>query len=121
MMKRASICGQFFIEFHLPTFTMLSSASLCDYSIFHTWDVLCSQRYTNALVSSTLGFALDAAAVLNESVGANWSSIAARPYLPLRTDLLGQDRPIHSQDKQYKKGQMITQSDVGLLQYPLEV
>jgi hypothetical protein len=29
--------------------------------------------------------------------------------------------PIHLQDKQYTKGKIITQSAVGLLQYPLEV
>jgi hypothetical protein len=54
------------------------------------------------------------------SIPANWSTIASRPYLPV-VDGIYDEGPVHLQDKQYKKGKIITQSAVGLLQYPLEV
>jgi len=78
------------------------------------------EAYTNAVAASTLSFAIEAAAVVGAEAGSNWSTIASKPFLPLRDDLLS-GFMIHSQDATYQKGQMITQSDVGLLQYPLEV
>ena len=53
-------------------------------------------------------------------IPANWSAIASSPYLPTVTGIYD-GGPIHMQDKQYTKGKIITQSAVGLLQYPLEI
>jgi hypothetical protein len=52
--------------------------------------------------------------------GGNWTEIAARTYLPVVSGIYARGA-VHRQDKQYKKGKIITQSAVGLLQYPLEV
>ena len=54
------------------------------------------------------------------AAGGNWTEIAARTYLPVVSGIYA-GGAVHLQDKQYKKGKIITQSAVGLLQYPLEV
>jgi trehalose/maltose hydrolase-like predicted phosphorylase len=99
------------------------------------------EAYTNAIAALSIGFALECAPrVLGVSstptppgqqqqasgVGAadplpaNWSQIVARVYLPVVSGIY-EGGPIHKQDAQYKKGKIITQSAVGLLQYPLEI
>ena len=47
------------------------------------------EAYTNAIAAATLSFAIEAAAAVgaSASVGSNWSAIAARPYLPVVTNI----------------------------------
>ena len=80
------------------------------------------EAYTNAIAAATIAFALEVAAKVTStpSLPANWSTIVSRVYLPVVSGIY-EGGPIHMQDKQYKKGKIITQSAVGLLQYPLEV
>lgn len=95
-------------------------------------------RYTNAIAAATIAFALECAPKVLKTIAArgigatisapellapipaNWSAIAVRPYLPVVNGVYD-GGAIHMQDKQYTKGKIITQSAVGLLQYPLEV
>ena len=42
-----------------------------------------SSAYNNAIAVTTLQFAIEAAAIVGETAGANWSSTAERMYLPV--------------------------------------
>ena len=76
--------------------------------------------YTNALAAETLRFACWVAEQIGTSAGANWSRIAAGIVLPV-VDGVYSGGPIHLENRQYKAGQQIEQSDVVLLQYPLDI
>eukprot|EP00039_Didymoeca_costata_P005392 m.81275 g.81275 ORF g.81275 m.81275 type:complete len:815 (-) comp12801_c0_seq8:34-2478(-) len=79
-----------------------------------------NEAYTNALAGEVLKFASEVALDLGETPGANWTKLASKVFLPVVTGVY-EGGPIHLQDNQYKKGQIITQADVALLQYPLEI
>ena len=79
-----------------------------------------SSHSSNAIAGATLAFASEVAAAAGDVAGSNWSNISANIFLPV-VDNLYAGGPTHLQDKQYLKGELITQSDVGLLQYPLEL
>ena len=76
--------------------------------------------YTNALAGQTLAFADRVATQLNKAPGSNWSQLAANVYLPTST-ALSAGRPTHLENSAYRPRQIIEQSDVGLLQYPLDL
>eukprot|EP01052_Picozoa_sp_SAG31_P005113 SAG31_NODE_220_length_19925_cov_3.630939_12_plen_172_part_00 len=78
------------------------------------------EAYTNAIAGATVAFAAECAPKVGAVAGKNWSAIASKIYLPVITGMF-EGGAIHNQDKQYQKGKIITQSAVGLLQYPLEV
>jgi hypothetical protein len=78
------------------------------------------EAYTNAVAAASIAFAAECAPRVGAAVPANWSAIVAGVYLPVVGGVYD-GGPIHDQDKQYTKGKIITQSAVGLLQYPLEV
>ncbi|EDQ92540.1 uncharacterized protein MONBRDRAFT_22300, partial [Monosiga brevicollis MX1] len=79
-----------------------------------------SGAYTNALVSSVLNFTQEVAALIGATVPSNYSLIADQMYLPLVDDLYA-GGPVHPEYEGYQQGQAITQSAVGLLQYPLAI
>eukprot|EP01043_Picozoa_sp_COSAG02_P009181 COSAG02_NODE_307_length_25111_cov_5.306693_21_plen_186_part_00 len=60
------------------------------------------------------------AAQIGKQPGANWSMLAANVYLPISENIFSHG-PVHLENREYKSGQVISQSDVGLLQYPLEL
>ena len=79
------------------------------------------EAYTNAIAGATVSFAAECAPKVPGAVAAsNWTAIASKVFLPVVSGI-SDGGLIHNQDKQYKKGKIITQSAVGLLQYPLEV
>jgi trehalose/maltose hydrolase-like predicted phosphorylase len=80
--------------------------------------VVDDNAYTNALVTETLEYAGWVAGEVGAMPGSNWSQIAAGMLLPVVEGIYG-GGAIHLENRQYKPGQMIEQSDVGLLQYPL--
>ena len=80
--------------------------------------VVDSNLYTNAVAKQTLLFAANISQRLNISTPTNWTSIARQMYMPVVDGLYA--GLVHPQFDGYKKGQQIEQSDVCLLQYPLE-
>ena len=74
--------------------------------------------YTNALAGEVLKAAVELSGEIGETPGANWSTIASRVYLPTSTAIY-LNATVHLENNRYRKGQMIEQDDVGLLQYPL--
>jgi trehalose/maltose hydrolase-like predicted phosphorylase len=82
--------------------------------------VVDDDAYTNAIAAETLRFASWVAGQVGAPPGANWSAIASGIVLPVVKGVYS-DGPIHIENRQYKTGQQIEQSDVGLLQYPLDI
>lgn len=82
--------------------------------------VISDDAYTNALAGETLAFADWVAAKLGITPGQNWSQLAGNVYLPISLDLFPAG-PIHAENREYRADQIIAQSDVGLLQYPLDL
>jgi trehalose/maltose hydrolase-like predicted phosphorylase len=82
-----------------------------------------SSAYTNGIAITVLDFALEAARLLGEAPGANWSSVSERLYMPIVDvpDGFMAGTPIHTEFHGYsqKTHPHINQADVTLLQYPL--
>ena len=74
--------------------------------------------YTNAVAAAAFQFGIEAATALGKQPPAPWATYAQSPYLPLTASLLP-GRLVHPEFTGYRKGQMIMQSAVALLQYPL--
>jgi trehalose/maltose hydrolase-like predicted phosphorylase len=74
--------------------------------------------YTTAATSLSMQFCVESAARLNLTVPANWSAIAARPYLPLNSTAF-KGGPVHQVYSPYDGGHL-AQAGVALLQYPLQ-
>ena len=74
--------------------------------------------YTNAVAAASLLFGIEAAGVLGRTVPPEWATRAASPHLPLSTSLYP-GHAIHPEFQGYR-GDLITQSSVALLQYPLQ-
>ncbi len=56
--------------------------------------VINSSVYTNAVAAATLQWGVRAASILNDSVAASWSVIAADMYMPLNTTLYAKVRRV---------------------------
>lgn len=80
--------------------------------------VVNSSVYTNAAAAASLEFCVEAAGVLQESVPANWTTIAANVYIPLSDSLAPGVGVVHPEYDGYS-GQRINQADASLLQFPL--
>lgn len=82
-----------------------------------------SSAYTNGIAITVLDFALEAARLIGEAPGANWSSVSEKLYLPIVNvpDGFMAGTPIHTEFHGYdqKTHPHINQADVTLLQYPL--
>ena len=74
--------------------------------------------YTTAAIALSMQFCVESAIRLNETVPANWSHIAARPYLPLNSTAFD-GGPVHQVYEPYSGGHL-AQAGVALLQYPLQ-
>jgi hypothetical protein len=107
---RVTACNQ---STHPNNFTVLSVIGSDERA-----GIVDDNAYTNALVAETLAYAAWVADQVGAAPSANWSRIAAGMLLPV-VDGIFDGGPIHLENRQYKAGQMISQSDVGLLQYPL--
>jgi hypothetical protein len=73
--------------------------------------------YTTASAALALAFCVDSASRLGLSIPANWSTIAARPFLPLN-ETLYPGGPVHQVYSPWNGGSL-AQAGVALLQYPL--